>query len=380
MKNNAFVFALFLFVSCFSGCGTKERTLPVVDFTKADSVIDLNFSTLAGGPQVIPLETSDEVMLSDGTRFWVGEKYIVAFAPEAIYQFDRAGKYVRKLAVQGKGPDEFQTVTAYTVDEEKDYLYYNPHVLDQIMVVNLADGSIIERIKTGYGNLVSMILNEDGELLCSPMQYGPAKYLVYALNGDGQFLYGIRPDTIGQELPRRMITVFLGTFAGGTICKDQVSDTLFRIESGEKTPLCFMKVENPLYGDRPEGNVVRVQCASGPNLFVDVAGMKIVRTGEITGIMMTSRDAHKYYWLDHQRGSAQNVKRLYIAPWDSYVERLYKLGNSGKNFFVSFAALEVKNKVVQKREAGETVTEQLENIDRHLKEDDNQVLVVWTIK
>ena len=72
-----------------------------------------------------------------------------------------------KLANAGKGPDEYSSILSYTVDENKDILYYG-HQRDwnHIFAINLKDGQPMGAINTRCLPRHMQIVK--GNILCFP--------------------------------------------------------------------------------------------------------------------------------------------------------------------------------------------------------------------
>ena len=125
MKTSAFLSAaamalLFLSVSCNGGKdGTAETPVGILDIENAvtENLTALNLSRYASSIKYIPLETGDgfpvgdiKFFKSDGKNF-----YLSSILDNNIKIFSSAGKYVRTIERQGRGPGEYLGVNGFFI-------------------------------------------------------------------------------------------------------------------------------------------------------------------------------------------------------------------------------------------------------------------------
>lgn len=91
-----------------------------------DTVFEMECQ-LVGESRLVRLETKEEALLNDYFRVWAGEKYIITYGNEEMYQFAADGTYIRKLASYGRAPGEYQNIIALTVDEPGERLYFSDY-------------------------------------------------------------------------------------------------------------------------------------------------------------------------------------------------------------------------------------------------------------
>ena len=70
---------------------------------------NLRMSDLIESVEYIPLETTDKCLIGDGVRYDFNDEYIIAgdLHGEAVYLFNRKGKFIRAIGGKGPGPQEF---------------------------------------------------------------------------------------------------------------------------------------------------------------------------------------------------------------------------------------------------------------------------------
>jgi hypothetical protein len=146
-----FFFSGILMILFFSCNKTKENKLPIVDvnikeLTALDPDLltptDAKLSQIAENIHIVALETDTAFMLSDGVKFQVGNKYIIAEDKDGIYQFSIDGSFIRKLASVGRGPEEISLTGIVKVVEPEDMLMVVSKNYD-IHYYRLSDGEFL---------------------------------------------------------------------------------------------------------------------------------------------------------------------------------------------------------------------------------------------
>ena len=75
--------------------------------------------------ECIPLETSDSVLISNILDLRMTDNYIFVYNGKTseIFQFNRDGKFIRKIGREGNGPGEYSLITELGIDESNKRLY-----------------------------------------------------------------------------------------------------------------------------------------------------------------------------------------------------------------------------------------------------------------
>ena len=150
--NKLFFLSGILMVLFFSCNRIKENKLPIVavnrkELTTLDPDLltptDAKLSQIAENIHVVALETDTAFLLSEGVKFQVGNKYIIAEDKDGIYQFSIDGSFIRKLASVGRGPEEISlTGGIVKVVEPEDMLMVVSKNYD-IHYYRLSDGEFL---------------------------------------------------------------------------------------------------------------------------------------------------------------------------------------------------------------------------------------------
>ena len=114
------LFLAFSLPSCQQSSKSDYASgLPVIDLEKEYPVKRIDIHEIAD-VEYIPLETTDESLLTSGGTKAVSDKYIVIadYAPDnnQILIFDRKGKYLKTINRRGQGPGEYLYFQHFEVD------------------------------------------------------------------------------------------------------------------------------------------------------------------------------------------------------------------------------------------------------------------------
>ena len=104
----------------------SKSGIPVINLSEDVSTVpSLLLSEVAEKLEIVPLEMTDESVLSDITEMQVTDHNIwIDHGREFyIYRFSRTGKFLNKIGSIGQGPGEYTTYSTFLVDEDKKEVY-----------------------------------------------------------------------------------------------------------------------------------------------------------------------------------------------------------------------------------------------------------------
>ena len=124
---------LLLLIITLLGCSSNKKQepisksgVPVINLSEDVSTVpSLLLSEAAEKLEIVPLEMTDESVLSDITEMQVTDHNIwIDHGREFyIYRFSRTGKFLNKIGSIGQGPGEYTTYSTFLVDEDKKEVY-----------------------------------------------------------------------------------------------------------------------------------------------------------------------------------------------------------------------------------------------------------------
>ena len=128
MKNIPLFFILML---ALSACTSQPKapadsTLPILDLTKEYPEIKVDIHEL-GEVEYIPLETTDESVMTVGLLHFISDEYIIVQDLGVMQIFDRKGKHITRFDHTGPGPKEYHYIHGCKADFRAKELYiYDP--------------------------------------------------------------------------------------------------------------------------------------------------------------------------------------------------------------------------------------------------------------
>ncbi len=127
------MFLLLIGVFVLLGCSSNKKQepisksgIPVINLSEDVSTVpSLLLSEVAEKLEIVPLEMTDESVLSDITEMQVTDHNIwIDHGREFyIYRFSRSGKFFNKIGSIGQGPGEYTNYSTFLVDEDKKEVY-----------------------------------------------------------------------------------------------------------------------------------------------------------------------------------------------------------------------------------------------------------------
>ena len=127
------MFLLLIGVFVLLGCSSNKKQEPisksgilVINLSEDVSTVpSFLLSEVAEKLEIVPLEMTDESVLSDITEMQVTDHNIwIDHGREFyIYRFSRSGKFLNKIGSIGQGPGEYTNYLTFLVDEDKKEVY-----------------------------------------------------------------------------------------------------------------------------------------------------------------------------------------------------------------------------------------------------------------
>jgi hypothetical protein len=235
INNLIFLFLLFL-VSCNNNKKESENIAETLS-VDLDKISDVSFSDLFTKMEIVPLETRDESLLSDATKYAYNEKekcyFVFDNRQQVLFCFDENGKFKFSSAhLKGSGPEE------YAIGQDFNYnpFSFTYEILDFPDKINIYDKNLkfIKRLSgIGQGVLAP---------LCSFMPLNKDMYALYNHDNNDEedrvYLYDISVDTIKETFHlQRLFNYISNSLQPFTITNSQVyflpssfSNTLYRID------------------------------------------------------------------------------------------------------------------------------------------------------
>ena len=146
MKSILHYIAIVSILLC--SCSGDSTSLPLLDFDNPKGSRDLNITDILEDIRLVKLEMIEDEPMPQYAFQWIGEEHLLYFGRDKVYQYTSEGSFVRVLMTRGQGPEEFNVIMAYDVDEKKDHLYwFNLGTNGKIFVTDLKNGEQLAPIE-----------------------------------------------------------------------------------------------------------------------------------------------------------------------------------------------------------------------------------------
>ena len=366
------VFGVFCALLCGCGKQVENEGIPVVELSKTKGEIDLKLSDLLENIRVIPLETRPDVLLPGHFSTWVGEKYIVTLGEDAIHLFTIDGKYVRKLAQQGRGPDEYLYAVNFCVDKQERYGYLTSGV-NYICVIDLEKGGIVRKISTGKHIPYELWYSDrDSTLVYAPtLTKDSPDCDICRIALDGTLLHTVEKNTEADWGNRSYLWGLNDTIR----YKTQYSDTLLLLADTVMIPYCRFVTERPFSTITGRGKAVGVLFENRDRLIF--SNDEIITQKEEWGISSIIKHCGNYV-LNKSDFSLRKLKSFYLDIFDYKTDFIVNL-LTGKRIGIEINVLAFKELLKDKLD-NPLIPEYVKELYSRLNEEDNPVLLVGDIK
>jgi len=253
MKNQNFPFQLrllvvFIFVTSLS-CkenAKKEKiksnsfyTIPFAEIVKNKRKVKL--SEFATDVEFIQFENTPKALLGRVDDIQLTKDYIFVyhFGSDLITQFSRDGKYVRHIGKLGRGPKEYESSRAFSIDEKNERIYIQTNWTSKMMVFNF-DGEYIKTIKYPAIERLKNVWSRDSLLVsfAEPME-GNEPYVFIEHNEQGDTLQTV-PNYIFWDNKDQYYNMYLNflnsfyRFGNKLHMKGWYNDTVYSYDENNK--------------------------------------------------------------------------------------------------------------------------------------------------
>lgn len=365
-----FIFVFFLFC-CLAGCRDKKSAseIPVISLSKPEAEESFNANEIISNLRLVKLETHAEALLPEFFNTWIGEKYILILGREEFLMFSLEGKFLRKIAQQGRGPEEFVSFINYDVDESKERLYISDGV-GSIDLIDLKKGGVIQRFRGSSGSPNKLIVNHDhnvtaffslpqSDILCQLDTLLTLKWYVENFR---------QQDVTGS--------FYLGELDGVLRYKLGFCDTLYTRIDGANKPYCRMTTDRLYSVERESGNSVDIAFENRDLFILKQNFIEVYKSpGTISSTTMTLGT----YWCDKDDFKVKKMVGLYLDIFDYTYPQGFPFEVCGKKAVWNLSVANYK-KILENCLDNPAVADSLKTLYQELQEEDNPVLLIGDVK
>ena len=253
------------------------KSVPFIRFSEISDTITLNLSQLFDNVSFIKLETTDDNKLTGG-KWSIGEKYIVGYVRRTgFFQFSSGGKFIRKLANYGKGPQEVYYPNWTISKDESQIIIYDLLKPKNFLRFDLNSGVLVKEIPIPLeGQLKNISFANDFVLICAPIIGAgtPAgNYYLFWQNLSGKLINRVVARTDSKPIvPVENLLYLVG---------DQFhyrpinSDTIFHVKGYQIEPIIVLDADNSSISTSDEIGKTKI------NISIETSDFLIIQTDKV---------------------------------------------------------------------------------------------------
>lgn len=381
---------IFLIISCgniqnwnFQKVANNSKNISVVDLSKIKEEKTVTTSQLFSNVSYIKLETLNNNILGS-VKWSIGNKYIVGYASGlGFYQFTTDGKYIRKLANFGRGPQEVY-YPSWTISKDERHIYiYDQLKPKSFLCINLITGYFDKNIPIPVeGFLRNIELINDSILICAPVNGEGKPASKYALFW--QTLSGKLIETIPSRIKSKPIIPsdnLLYRVGDQLHYRPLNSDTIFQVNGYRIDPYIIFKSNNTK-SDTDIGSTRLDVYLETPDFFL--IALRTLKSKNIIGQdAIGDVSESKDYIIDKKNGKAYLIK-YFINDFIGQTWMPYSLVNQNSpRKYISIEAALLKKQVKTLRSDSEITIkdrDKILNLADSMTEFDNPIIVIETLE
>ena len=354
-------------------------TINLNPFLKKQSI---SFGPMIDKVKLIPLETTDESLMDDINKILFTKSHIYildCYKGGSVLIFDEKGKFITRI-LKGEGPQEIHTPNDITFDDEKqELIVYNKYYLSFFT----ADGQFVKR--------------ESVPLRADEVTIIPDGYLFKAINGQGNKHFGFPQDYLFFVTDRAFKLKSIGL----PYClsnEASYSNFIGYLHEGKQNISLTTAYTDTIYEYDCRINKLKAKYA----LDISEKGLPKERLGKTWKELEKTLRNNDYYLYNGAYLETQRHELFYLENWyiklNSVIYRDKRSGNmiGGTNWKYTIDDILPKNSPIATYKDyiischfqggkydlsnNHKITEEDKRSISHLKEEDNPVLVLYSLK
>jgi hypothetical protein len=380
------IWILLFFSNLISGQKNERNPIPIFNVLECSNKKVLKLSDLVSKTRLVKLETNDSSLIEGTPRFLVGSKYIICINKSNILQFDSNGKFIRVIANQGRGPEEFTNISGFDMNKEEKNLFFTSGSSKMIKVVDLITGKFSSPIPLSLGESAPKIVIKDDKIAVLPTITGNEKYFLYYQDFSGKFIEGI-PVT-WKNIPQMNIRSSSSPVSHGDFIyfyePKVCGDTVFLVNGVIKTPEAIVQ----------GGNIFGLSMASPSGYSTTLLSKNVdfwVFSNlliEMNNSILNIRDI-QYYLLEDNNSRLSEISEFTLDnlgktyPYEEIKKGLLNdsFDLTREQFVLRIEAVDFKKIVAaNKFNVPENEIKQIKKLDQEITIYDNPVLLLGKLK
>lgn len=134
---------IVLSYNCSQNTNNSQDGFQVIKVNQSENT-SANLSDFVENYEMIKLETNDSCLIASISHAEITRDYVFVIDRNNLYQFDKSGKYIRKIGSRGRGPHEYTNIISFTCSVNNNRIYIS--TLGKILCFDF-QGNFIEEIE-----------------------------------------------------------------------------------------------------------------------------------------------------------------------------------------------------------------------------------------
>ena len=372
-----FPFFFLLLSACQSSTPIStsiEQGYPVtrIDLNQPIDSMTLPLSGFGKNLKLVSLETIDSSLFGSAL-YLVTDRYIVV-ASEGILLFDKAGKFVKRLANKGRGPGECGLVSTLRCNREENTVYaldYN----NNIHSWTIPEGKYhkVPISQDGYPHSIK-ILN-DTTIAIGNFREHKASYVLSVQSIDGKFHYGLPKTSDADQNILSYVNNLFGEDAS-LYYRPHRTDSIYLVQQDHFSLAYYFPLKTT--------QELNIQVIHHNYIYCSVFNITDThtQTGEVNGnkITSTSYDGfNNYYLIDLE---AKNLK-FFRHIQNDYLGGILEPGEiilqNNNLFYIAYPSVQLLQNITEQLEDPELkpeIRQRLEILRSRVSEEQNPHLLI----
>lgn len=382
MKNVCLFFAIMLLLSCKEASVYNKAVKEcVVDVNKSIEKLDISH-LFTDELKIVPLETSEECLISDMLKIQFTDNYIYVSdqVAQCIFQFSDSGKYIKSIGNKGESPADYSSIGDFIVND--DHIYIQDLYINKILCYDL-NGNWIKTFSLGDINIDEMI-DFGTNIFCvsNYRNYKNGCFNLYKLNLLTQKIEGLIPADakVAENSSAWGLNRYASKNGDSALIIYPLNDTIYSLTSDSVLPQMVVRFsERKLPENMRYQNVMDIMEQSSDYIL----GMDFIKNSD-KHIFFEYGDGatHKNAILNRETGFAETTERFILEKWGSLYISNFEIRNN--DFYVIQPAYFFKkswNAIYEKENFKISNHKRLfEKLDNMLCEDDNPIIFIFRLK
>ncbi|MCG8475783.1 MAG: 6-bladed beta-propeller [Cytophagales bacterium] len=372
---------LFAAAACQPKSSDEEL---MVDFTKEYDSISVDLGDIAENIRLVRLDTSGGNYLS-GFYGYIGEKYIINVGCYSkINLFTASGKFVKNIAVRGKGPDEFMQIDAWAVDDKENYFVFHDNGKNYIKRFNLESLILEKNIPfENHGWLSGMTFLNDTTLAFHPGRFADYGYLYFCQSVSGKILFGVKKE---KEERKKLgyggfSPIFKKAKDSTFLLQSFLSDSVFLFSGNKKRKL--MSFVNPVskkINGVTHQNSASILHMTRKNYYLKKGEVRVRISKKSVSLEGSSNSICQ---MDRSGHSVKIISKVHLPVLGITISdpKLDFHENNKVSIYKSAAAFkDILEQSLENEKLSEEQRAKLAKLNASISEDDNPILIVGDLK